>query len=75
MYNANMNMSFDINPMEIIRKYGFVIAGAAVSFTVIVALYYKGYIGGDDIIDDTINSTTDVIDKSSENIMADLNSI
>lgn len=64
MYTSQCKTSIDINPMEIIRKYGLWIAVGAVSVGIMIGFYYKTYVLSDDMTNETVGTATQSLDSA-----------
>lgn len=59
MYATTMSLSVDSSPLELLRRYAPYILAASVGITVMASVYYKTYIGGSEIINESANSTVE----------------
>ncbi len=64
MYTSRCKTSIDINPMEIIRKYGLWFAVGAVSIGLMIAFYYKTYGMSDEMTNSTVATATQSLDSA-----------
>lgn len=59
MFEERMNLQPDVNPLEIIRKYGPYFLLAAICVTSVGSIYYRTFDRSDEMVNETISGATD----------------